>query len=214
MGGPGSGKGTQAERLGKELGLIHIATGDLFREHLERETDLGKLSKDYMNRGELVPDEVTESMVRDCLGRLTPDEGFVLDGFPRALHQAKALVEIEGALGRQINAVIRLKVSDDSIAARISGRLICHKCHRPCHEEFDPPAQADVCDDCGGRLYRRTDDTPESVRVRLRTFQQRTEPLFDYYDMWNLLIEVNGEGTVAEVSQRVLSAVRQHLGMS
>lgn len=213
MGGPGSGKGTQAERLSKELGLIHIATGNLFREHLERESDLGKLAKDYMNRGELVPDEVTESMVRDCLGRLTPDEGFVLDGFPRALHQAKALVEIENSLGRQINAVIYLKISDDSIVARISGRLICRECHRPCHEEFDPPATPDVCDACGGALYRRADDTPESVRVRLRTFHQRTEPLFDYYDMWNLLIEVDGEGTVAEVAQRVSKAARRQLGL-
>ena len=211
MGGPGSGKGTQAERLSRELGLIHISTGELFREHLGRETDLGKLAKDYMNRGELVPDEVTESMVRECLGRLEPEEGFVLDGFPRALHQAKALAEIEASLGRQIDVVLYLKVSDESIVSRISGRLICQECQRPCHSEFDPPATPDVCDGSKSRLYRRTDDTPESVRVRLRTFHQRTEPLFDYYDMWNLLLEVDGEGSVAEVSQRVLGATRKRM---
>ena len=173
VGGPGSGKGTQAEQLRAHLRLPHIATGDLFRENLNNETSLGKLAKSFMDSGALVPDDVTEAMVEERIARPDAETGFILDGFPRTLPQSLALTEIMNATQRRINGVIYIRVSDEEIVRRLSGRLICRDCQTPYHIDFKPPAEAGTCDACGGALYQRDDDNPKTVRTRLKTFHAR-----------------------------------------
>ncbi|GAB4426297.1 MAG: hypothetical protein Kow0031_06050 [Anaerolineae bacterium] len=207
FGAPGSGKGTQAEQLRNEFGLPHIATGDLFRENLKKQTDLGKLAKSYMDRGELVPDDVTEAMVRDRLERNDTATGFIMDGFPRTLGQAEALTEILTDMQRRIDAVLYINVSDEEIVNRLSGRLICRNCQTPFHVQFKPPAQEGVCDVCGGELYQRDDDNPDTIRARLKTFHGQTAPLIDYYTQAGLLIEIKGEGEVSEITERTMQAI-------
>jgi adenylate kinase len=208
LGGPGSGKGTQAEQLSKQFKLPHIATGDLFRDNLKNATDLGKLAKTYMDRGELVPDDVTEAMVEERLSRPDTHDGFILDGFPRTLPQAQALMDMMAGLRRRIAGVLYINVSDEAIVNRLSGRLICRNCQTPYHKQFKPPKKPDVCDNCGGALYQRDDDNPNTVRARLRTFHGQTEPLIEYYDKAGLLHEISGEGEVSQVVERSVSAAR------
>jgi adenylate kinase len=208
LGAPGSGKGTQAQYLCQELGLVHIASGDLFRDNLKRETELGKLAKNYMDRGELVPDDVTQAMVRERLSRPDTSQGVVLDGFPRTLVQAEALTEIMNQLQRQLNGVLYIKVSDEDIVKRLSGRRICSNCQTPYHVLYNPPAKPGVCDVCGGELYQRDDDNPETVRNRLKTFHNQTAPLIDYYNRAGLLIEIDGAGNVTDISRRIVDAGR------
>lgn len=208
LGAPGSGKSTQAEHLCQQFNLPHIATGDLFREHLRQETPLGKLAQPYMNRGELVPDDITNAMVRERLARPDAQAGFILDGFPRTLPQAEALTEILAGMQRQLMGVLYIKVSDVEIIDRLSGRLICRNCQTPYHLKFKPPAQPGVCDICGGELYQREDDKPETVKARLATFHRQTEPLINYYRRAGLLIEIEGEGEVAEVTANTLATVQ------
>ena len=207
LGGPGSGKGTQAERLCADLGLPHIATGDLFRENLRQATDLGKLAQTYMDRGELVPDDVTEAMVEERLARPDTQGGFILDGFPRTLPQAGALTEMMTRLARRIAAVLYIKVSDEALVGRLSGRMICRACQAPYHLQFKPPHQSGVCDSCGGELYQRADDNPQTVQARLVTFHGQTEPLIAYYQQAGLLQEIDGEGTLAAVNLRSQTAL-------
>lgn len=208
LGGPGSGKGTQAEQLSKELELQHIATGDLFRENLKNETELGKLAKTFMDRGELVPDDVTEAMVEERISRPDAQPGFILDGFPRTLPQAEALTQMMTDLNRRLDGALYIKVSDDEIVRRLSGRLICRNCQTPYHKIFNPPEKEGVCDLCGGELYQRDDDNPETVRARLNTFHKQTAPVIGYYRGAGLLIEIEGEGEVSEVTNRILTAAR------
>jgi len=208
LGAPGSGKGTQAERICKELDLLHVATGDLFRENLKNETELGRLAKTYMNRGELVPDDVTEAMVRERLSRPDAQSGFVLDGFPRTLPQAEALTEIMTEMGRRINGVLYIKVSDEEIVNRLSGRIICKECQTPFHKIFNPFKSCPFNKCEGEYLYQRDDDNPETVRARLKTFYGQTAPLIDYYGTAGLLIEIEGEGDVSEITAKVLDAAR------
>ncbi len=212
LGGPGSGKGTQAEQLCRALGLPHIATGDLFRENLKHQTDLGKLAKTYMDRGELVPDDVTEAMVRERLARPDTQAGFVLDGFPRTLPQAQALAEIMGHLRRRLEGVLYIDVSDGEIVNRLSGRLICRHCQTPYHRQFKPPKAANTCDACGGELYQRDDDNPTTVKARLATFLGQTTPLIRFYKESGLLHEIQGEGKPAEVTERTLAVARNLAG--
>jgi len=207
LGGPGSGKGTQAERLCAELKLPHIATGDLFRENLRQATELGKLAQTYMNRGELVPDDVTEAMVEVRLAQPDTQGGFILDGFPRTLPQAGALTEMMTRLQRRISAVLYIKVPDETLVGRLSGRLICRACQAPYHLQFKRPRQSGICDSCGGELYQRADDNPTTVRARLVTFHAQTEPLIAYYRQAGLLHEIDGEGPLAEISARSLAAL-------
>lgn len=209
FGAPGSGKGTQAERLTKELGLPHIATGDLFRDNLKRQTDLGKLAKTYMDRGELVPDNVTEAMVRERLSRRDTLCGFLLDGFPRTLPQAEALNEILVEMKRRLAGVIYINVTDEEIIGRLSGRLICRECQTPYHREHKRPAVEGICDKCGGALYQRDDDNPNTVKARLRTFHGQTAPLIDYYRSAGLLAEVIGASKYEETSARVSAAIKK-----
>ncbi len=208
LGGPGSGKGTQAESLSRELKLPHIATGDLFRENLRQATDLGRHAKAYMDRGELVPDEITEAMVRERLARSDTERGFILDGFPRTLPQAVALNEMLADLQRRLAGVLCITVSDEAIVGRLSGRLICRQCQTPYHRQHKQPKTPGVCDACGGELYQRDDDNPATVRARLKTFHVQTEPLIQFYRDAGRLTEVPGEGEVAAVTARSLAAAR------
>ena len=209
LGAPGSGKGTQAEQLCKQLKLKHIATGDLFRENLNNATELGKMAKGYMDCGELVPDEITDAMVKDRLARPDIKDGFIMDGFPRNLHQAEALTKMEHALGRRISGVIYIKVSDDEIVGRLSGRVVCRSCQTPYHVKFKRPAREKICDACGGELYQRDDDNCDTVRARLKTFHAQTEPVIDYYRQAGLLSEIDGERDVSAVIASTLSAARK-----
>lgn len=208
LGAPGSGKGTQAETLSRELNLPHIASGDLFRENLRLATELGRLAKGFMDRGELVPDDITEGMVRDRLARPDTAAGFILDGFPRTLPQALALTEMLHGLGRRLAGVLCINVPDETIVARLSGRLICRQCQTPFHRDFKRPKQEGTCDRCGGQLYQRDDDNPATVRARLRTFHAQTEHLIHFYRDAGLLREVAGEGPLASVTARTLATAR------
>lgn len=206
LGAPGSGKGTQAETLSQELKLPHIATGDLFRDNLRQATDLGRLAKGYMDRGELVPDEITEGMVRDRLAQPDTLPGFILDGFPRTLPQALALNEMLAGLERRLAGVLCIAVPDEAIVARLAGRLICRQCQTPYHQNYKRPKQEGVCDRCGGGLYQRDDDNPVTVRARLRTFHAQTEPLIHFYEDAGLLKAVAGQGDLASVTAHTLAA--------
>ncbi|MCB0211126.1 MAG: adenylate kinase [Anaerolineae bacterium] len=206
VGGPGSGKGTQASQLKEELAVPHISTGDLFRENIKNQTDLGKLAKSYIDCGQLVPDDVTEAMVESRLAQDDASRGFILDGFPRTLPQAEALTEILAGMGRKLNAVLYLKVSDSEIVNRLSGRMICRECQTPFHKMFNPFKECPnhKCD--GEHLYQRDDDKPETIRARLETFHRQTAPLINYYQENGVLIEINGEGDVADVTTRTVAA--------
>ena len=207
LGGPGSGKGTQAERLSGQLRIPHIATGDLFRENLRQATALGKVAKTYMDRGELVPDEVTDTMIEQRLALADTQGGFILDGFPRTVPQAQALAEMMTHLQRRLACVLYIKVSDAAIVDRLAGRLTCRKCQAPYHARFKPPQRPGCCDHCGGELYQRSDDNPATIRARLTTFHRQTEPLIAYYSAAGLLHEIDGEGEVARISEQSMAAI-------
>jgi adenylate kinase len=208
LGPPGAGKGTQAERLEEELELPHVASGDLFRENLKNETELGLLAKEYMDRGDLVPDDVTIAMVRERLQRPDCDQGAILDGFPRTQAQAQGLDKMLADMGRRLDGVLYIAVPDEELVHRLSGRWICRQCQTPYHTVFSPPAQEGECDACDGELYQRDDDTPETVRARLEVYHQQTSPLIDYYRQAGLLVEVDGAGDIETVSAALLEAAR------
>jgi adenylate kinase len=207
LGAPGSGKGTQAEMIAKELHLPHVATGDLFRDHLKQQTALGLLARTYMDRGELVPDDVTDAMVEERLTRQDTGQGFILDGFPRTLRQAQALTEILRQLGRRIAGVAYLNVPDAEIVQRLSGRWICRHCQAPYHARFKPSARPGRCDICNEALHQRDDDQPRTVLARLRTFHAQSEPVIQFYRGAGLLWEIDGSGTVETVASRVAASV-------
>ncbi len=209
LGGPGSGKGTQAELLASKLGLPHISTGDLFRENLRRETELGKMARAFMDRGELVPDDLTDHMVEDRLGRPDIREGFILDGYPRTLAQAVALEEILSRLGRRITGALNIDVPDSTIVARLSARLICRSCQAPFHLHFHPPKKPGVCDHCGGELFRRSDDNPATIRTRLATFHRQAAPLIHYYRECGVYRVIAGDDAVEAVSSRCIYAAKE-----
>jgi adenylate kinase len=188
--------------------LAHVASGDLFRENLKNETELGLLAKSYMDRGDLVPDDVTISMVQDRLRRPDCEKGVVLDGFPRTQGQAEGLDQMLAMLGRSLDGVLYIAVPDEELVARLSGRWICRSCQNPYHATFSPPAVPGVCDACGGQLYQRDDDKPETVRARLEVYHQQTAPLIDYYRQSGLLTEVDGSGDIDTVSASLLEAAR------
>ncbi len=214
LGAPGSGKGTQAARLAAEFRLPHIATGDLFRENLRAASPLGLLAKAYMDRGELVPDDITEAMVEERLARADARNGFILDGFPRNVPQAQALTEMLARDHRRLGGVLHLRVPDDAIVMRLSGRLICRQCQAPYHSFFKAPKRPGVCDACGGELYQRADDTADTVRLRLGTFHAQTEPLIAHFRALGLLHEIDGGNDVNEVTLQaaaMLQPLLRHL---
>ena len=207
LGPPASGKGTQAARLHEDLGLSHIASGDLFRENLKNETELGLKAKEYMDRGALVPDDVTIAMVMDRLGRPDCADGALLDGFPRTIAQAEALDEALSDQGYGIDAVPYIAVPDDVLVDRVSGRRICRDCGESYHVKFNPPEEPGVCDKCGGELYQRDDDKPETVRKRLEVYWKQTSPLIDYYRDKGLLVEIDGDQSIDTVTKELREAL-------
>ena len=212
LGAPGSGKGTQADHLRRELGMTHIASGDLFRDHLKRQTPLGLKASVYMNRGALVPDEITIAMLRERVGQPDTAAGVLLDGFPRTMEQAIALNEMLSGLGREIRAVIYVEVPDDDLIARLSGRLICRECQVPFHVTANPFRACPTGRCQGEHLYQRADDNPDTVRARLVTYHSQTAPVIDYYRLIKLLVTIPGQGPVDEVKAATLAAVRKLAG--
>jgi adenylate kinase len=208
LGAPGAGKGTQAAVLSRELVLPHVSSGDLFREALAKRTELGLLAQSYMEKGELVPDEVVIRMILDRIARPDCGAGFILDGFPRTVDQAKALDEALARQGRMIDKAIYIKVSEEELLKRLSGRFICGSCQTPYNAETNPSAQGNICEKCGGQLYQRPDDNREVADNRLRVYLAQTKPVIDYYAQLGTLAEVNGEQPVTEVTGDLLEAVR------
>jgi adenylate kinase len=208
LGGPGAGKGTQAERLSEALGIPQVSTGDLFRENLKGETDLGLLAKGYMERGELVPDEVTVAMARERLSRPDAARGAILDGFPRTIAQAEALGELLADLGSELAAVPYIQVPENVLLARLSGRWTCRSCGAMYHAVFSPPQEVGICDRCGGALYQRPDDTLETQKHRIEVYFEQTAPLIDYYREKGLLVEVDGRAGINEIQAELLSIIR------
>lgn len=209
MGGPGAGKGTQARRLAKELGLPQVATGDLFRENIKNETKLGELARQYMDRGELVPDEVTVSMVRERLSRPDCARGALLDGFPRTIAQAEALDDLLVRQDARIGVVPYIQVSPETLLKRLAGRWTCKRCGHVFHTLFQPPKVEGVCDFDGSALYQREDDTEATQRRRIEVYFENTAPLLDYYRQRGLLVEVDGEQNIDEVQQALAATIRQ-----
>jgi len=207
LGAPGAGKGTQAAELARDMGLVHVATGDLFRQALERGTDLGKKAKYYMEKGVLVPSQITISMVLERLSQPDCTKGAILDGFPRNLEQAEALDKDLAQQGKSIDNVVYIKVSEEELLKRLSGRWICRRCQAPYHAIDSPPRVPGKCDKCGGELYQRPDDNEVSIKKRLEVYFAETAPLIDYYTQDSKLIEIDGEGGVAEVGKRIKAAL-------
>jgi adenylate kinase len=207
FGAPGVGKGTQAAILADKTGLVHITTGELFREAIRQETELGKQAKVYYDRGQLVPDHLTIAMLLERLSQGDCAGGCILDGFPRTLEQANALDEALAQEGRAIDKVVYIQAPQNELLSRLSGRWSCRQCGRVYHERFHPPRQAGRCDQCGGELYQREDDKPETARKRLEVYAQQTAPLIDYYRARGKLVEVDGDRSVEEVAGSLLAAV-------
>jgi len=208
LGAPGAGKGTQAAMLTEALGIPHVASGDLFRSALQKKTPLGLEAKKYMDQGLLVPDEVTIAMIRERLALPDCQEGVILDGFPRTLEQAKALDAALAEEGRAIDKVLYIKVPNEELVARLSGRWICRDCQAVYHTITNPPKQAGRCDACGGELYQRPDDKPETVRRRLEVYFEQTMPLIEYYTERGMLTEVNGHQSIAEVQTALIETLK------
>ena len=203
----GAGKGTQAAMLSQRLDMAHVASGDLFRHHQDQGTELGLLVKRYMEQGELVPDEVTIKMILDRIGWKDCHRGFILDGFPRTVEQATAL---DGALGEKgVDCVLYMKVRQEELVRRLSGRLICRQCQTPYHRDSSPPRAEGRCDRCGGELYERADDRPEVVQRRLQVQQEQLAHLLNYYSKQGKLAEINGEQAIDGVAEEMVKALSQ-----
>ena len=207
LGPPGAGKGTQAALLSQRLGIPHVASGDLFREAMKKGTGWGKKARSYMERGVLVPDEVTNAMIEKRLKEPDCAQGVILDGFPRTIEQARALEGILAERGKKIDRVLLIQVSEGTLIERLSGRRTCRRCQANYHILFNPPQKEGACDKCGGDLYQRSDDKEETVRRRFRIYSEETAPLIDYYRRQGLLTEIDGEQGIEGVQGRILSAL-------
>lgn len=205
LGPPGSGKGTQASIIARKYNLLHLATGDIFREEIQRRTKLGKEVEEYLKRGELVPDHLTVEALKSRLegGLSSGKDGFVLDGFPRTDNQAKELDNLLNQMHLVLTAVLLIDVSEDEIIQRLSGRRICQSCGSVYHIVHNPPKVDEICDLCGKKLVQREDDKPEIIKRRLKVYDEQTKPLVQYYAEKGLLYRVNGSGSVEEVEQRI-----------
>lgn len=208
MGLPGAGKGTQAEKIVEEYGIPHISTGDMFRAAMKEGTELGIQAKSYMDKGELVPDEVTIGIVRERLSKDDCKKGFLLDGFPRTVPQAEALENILSDLERKIDYVINIDVDKDILMERLTGRRICKSCGATYHLVFNPPAQEGVCDRCGGELYQRADDNAETVQNRLEVNINQAQPLLNFYDVKGYLRTLDGQRDISVVFAEIKQLLR------
>jgi adenylate kinase len=207
LGPPASGKGTQAAQLCEALKLPHVSSGDLFRENIKNKTELGLKAKTYMDRGDLVPDDITIAMVMERLSRPDCVPGAILDGFPRTLAQAEALDRALAARGDRISVVPNITVPDEVLVERVSGRRLCRVCGESYHIRFKPPRQPGMCDKDGGELYQRDDDKPETVRKRLQVYWEQTSPLIEYYRRKGVLVEINGDQAIDSVQAALRAAV-------
>ena len=204
MGLPGAGKGTQASEIVKKYPIPHISTGDMFRKAIREETELGKKAKSFMDRGELVPDEVTVGIVKERLSEDDAKKGFLLDGFPRTIDQAEALNDIMSDLNREIEAVINIEVPEEELMNRLTGRRICEKCGTTYHLVFNPPKVEGVCDLDGGKLYQREDDNTETVSNRLKVNIKQSKPILEYYDQKCVLKNIDGAKDIDDVTSDVI----------
>lgn len=200
LGAPGAGKGTQAKRLAQAMDLVQVSSGDLFREHLKNRTELGRLAQGYLDRGALVPDDVTIPMVTERLAQPDCARGAILDGFPRTTAQAEALAGWLVARGKRIGAVVQLRVSETALVRRLSGRRTCRAVGHIYHVDWHPPAAPGMCDVDGSELYQREDDRPETVARRIQVYLEQTAPLVEYYRRQGLLVEVDGERAAEDVT--------------
>lgn len=207
LGPPGAGKGTQAQLVSNELNLPHISSGDIFRENLKNKTELGQMAEEYIRKGELVPDGITISMIKERLSRPDCQSGALLDGFPRTPAQAEALDEMLTSLGNKVKAVPYIYVPDEVLIERLTGRWTCRACGHVFHEKFNPPRVTGRCDLCGSELYQREDDKVETVTQRIRVYKEQTQPLIDFYRVRGVLIEIDGSQTIEKVSAALLTTL-------
>ncbi|MBI2323229.1 MAG: adenylate kinase [Chloroflexi bacterium] len=207
LGPPGAGKGTQAARLAQAAGLAHLASGDLFREHLSRGTELGKVAQAYMTRGELVPDDVTTRMIAERLAQPDAATGAVFDGFPRTVAQAEALDRLLAEHGERVLRAVVIDARREELVRRLTGRWLCRECQTPYHQTGRPPRVPGRCDGCGGELYQRPDDTVEVVERRLAVYEDQTQPLLAWYERAGVLARVDGERDVEAVQRALARAI-------
>jgi adenylate kinase len=210
VGPPGAGKGTQAQFISAHLSVPKISTGDIFRANVSQGTPLGKQAKEYMDAGDLVPDEVTIAMVRDRLAEEDARTGFLLDGFPRNVPQARTLDDLLLEAGTPLDVVLELVVDDDEVVRRLSGRRTCRNCGHIWHLDFDPPTEESTCDICGGELFQRDDDRPETIRHRLEVYYEQTAQLVGYYAEEGILVGIDAMGPVDDVTDRAIAALRSY----
>lgn len=203
MGLPGAGKGTQAESIVEKYGIPHISTGDMFRAAIKNGTELGIKAKSFMDKGELVPDEVTVGIVQERLGKDDCEKGYLLDGFPRTIEQAESLERILADLDRPIDYVINIEVPQEKLMERLTGRRICKDCGATYHMVFNPPAEEGKCDKCGGELYQRSDDNEETVSNRLEVNMNQTKPMLDFYEDKGYLRNINGDQDITKVNEDI-----------
>ena len=209
FGPPGAGKGTQAKFLAEKFNIPHISTGDILRENVKNGTALGLKAKSYMDRGELVPDQLLNDLVRARLGQPDTKKGFLLDGYPRTIPQATALDAIMDDLNRKLTAVVNIDVGTNALVKRLSGRRICRQCGASYHVVFNPPRVDDVCDACGGELYQRADDTEEAIKNRLAVYKKQTQPVLDYYKKKGVLVDIDGDREIEEVKADAIKALER-----
>ena len=208
VGPPGAGKGTQAQFIASHLAIPRISTGDIFRYNVTSNTELGRKAKEFMELGDLVPDEVTVAMVRDRLAEDDAQEGFLLDGFPRNVPQAEILKKMLAELDVRLNVVLELVVDEDEVVRRLSGRRTCRQCERVWHILYDPPVRPGICDDCRGELFQRDDDSEGTIRHRIEVYAEQTAPLVSFYADEGTLIGIDATGPVEEITSRALAALR------
>jgi adenylate kinase len=210
VGPPGAGKGTQAQFIAAQFAIPKISTGDIFRANVSQGTDLGVTAKKYMDAGDLVPDEVTNAMVHERLKEDDASDGFLLDGFPRTVPQATTLDGMLGDMGSALDVVLELVVDDEEVIRRLSGRRTCRSCGHIWHVDFDPPTRDGICDHCGGELFQRDDDKPDTVQHRLDVYAEQTAPLIAFYAEKGILVGIDATGPVDDVTERASAALRPH----
>lgn len=208
LGAPGAGKGTQAVNLSQRLNIPHISTGDIFRANIKEGTELGKKAKEYIDRGLLVPDELTVSIVKDRIQKPDCRNGFLLDGFPRTIPQAEHLEKVLNDMGLRLDAVINLDVPDEVIVKRMAGRRVCKNCSMAYHITSNPPKTEGKCDSCGNALIIRDDDREETVLERLKTYHEKTEPLIKYYKDKNILLHFDGTKEILETTNEIMEKLK------
>ena len=208
LGPPGAGKGTQAETIVNEFSIPHISTGDIFRKNIKEGTALGKKAKEFMDQGKLVPDDLTVELVKDRLLQDDCKNGFLLDGFPRTIYQADALEDALKSMNLSLDYVINIVVRKELLVERAVGRRVCKDCGQTYHMMFNKPSKEGVCDNCGGELLQRKDDTEETVANRINVYREQTEPLIDYYTKKGIIVNIDGEKPIAEVGKDIVAKLR------